>query len=114
MKQRPPMFTPTPDADAYDITAPGVMLLLADTAHGSGRANTSPSGRANAKDGYEALLDATRAGGYTQTDILHTLLVKAEVSHRVKEMAHAACDAAGSDRIDAVFAAMRERIKGAG
>jgi hypothetical protein len=105
----PPLFTPIPDTDAYEIQPAGVMLILADTVYGEGRHDTPPSGQATAKAMLNDLLSAARAGGYKQADILHTLLAKGEVSHRVKDMARAACAAAGNDRIGAIFAAMRNK-----
>jgi hypothetical protein len=54
---------------------------------------------------------AASAGGYPQADILETLLANGEVSRRVAAMCSEAMDAAGNERIGAVFAAMREATK---
>jgi hypothetical protein len=54
------------------------------------------------------MLAAARAGGYTQTDILHTLLVRGERSKRLELMARAACAAAGHDRMGVIFDNMRK------
>ncbi len=101
------MFKPTPDG--YDITAPGVLLILADAAYGAGSHDTPPSGKAKAEAMICDMLKAATAGGFTQSDILHTLLATSEVSKRVKAMAVAACEAAGNERIGAIFASMRNR-----
>ena len=64
-----PLFTPTPDGQAYDMQP---------------------------------------AGGYTQTDILHTLLVRGVRSKRLAQMARDACDAAGNDRLETLFGSLRK------
>lgn len=110
----PPLFTPIPDTDAYEIQPAGVMLILADTVYGEGRHDTPPSGQATAKAMLNDLLSAARAGGYKQADILHTLLAKGEVSHRVKDMAVQACEAAGNEAIGRIFDAMRGKGKDGG
>ena len=55
----------------------------------------------------DAMLTATRTGGFTQGDILATLLAGGEVSHRVKAMAVQACAAAGHAALGRIFDAMR-------
>jgi len=55
----------------------------------------------------DAMLTAARAGGFMQGDILATLLVRGEVSHRVKAMAVQACAAAGHAALGRIFDAMR-------
>jgi hypothetical protein len=55
-----------------------------------------------------AMLAATRASSYAQTDILYTLLVSGERSKRLELIAGAACAAAGDDRIEALFEALRK------
>lgn len=52
--------------------------------------------------------------GFTQCDILATLLSKNEVSHRVKAMAVQACEAAGNEAIGRIFDAMRGKGKDGG
>ena len=100
----PPLFTP--NGDGFDIQPAGVLLLLADTVHGNPD-ESSPAGRTRAKAMMNAILSAARAGGFQQCDILDTLLATGEVSHRVKAMAVAACNAAGPDAIGRIFASMR-------
>ena len=55
----------------------------------------------------DAMLTAARAGGFTQGNILATLLARNEVSHRVKAMAVQACAAAGNEALGRIFEAMR-------
>ena len=103
-----PLFTPTADRQAYDIQPAGVLLILADTVYGDGQHDSTHAGRSRAENMLFALLVAARAGGYTQTDILHTLLVRGECSMRIQDMARAACDAAGTERIKAIFDDIRK------
>ena len=103
-----PLFTPTTDGAAYDIQPAGVLILLADTVYGD-PSESSPTGRTKAKAMMGSLLAAARAGGFTQSDILETLLSRGEVSHRVKALAVEACAAAGNDAISEIFKAMRSR-----
>ena len=103
-----PLFTPTADGAAYDIQPAGVLMLLADTVYGDS-CESSPAGRARAKAMIDAMLKAARAGGFTQSDILETLLSRGDVSHRVKALAVEACAAAGNDAIGEIFNAMRSR-----
>ena len=105
-----PLFTPTADGTAYDIQPAGVLLLLADTLYGN-PGESSPAGRTRAKAMMDAMLTAARTGGFTQSDILATLLARNEVSHRVMAMAVEACAAAGNDAISAIFSAMRKGNK---
>ncbi|KAB8042570.1 hypothetical protein [Janthinobacterium aquaticum] len=88
----------TPNADGYDISPAGVLLLCADTVYGD-PAETTPEGIRNARAMMESLLSAARAGGYTQGDVLHTLLARKQLNRRVMDMAQAACDAAGAERL---------------
>ena len=106
-----PTFTPTPDGTAYDLNASAVMLMLADSAHGSSSRNTPPAGKKRAAKGLADLLAAARAGGYTQADILETLLTRGDTSQRVATMCSDAMAAAGNERIGKVFAAMRKAIR---
>ncbi len=104
-----PLFTPTKDGKAYDLTPPAVLLVLADSAYQQGDDGTTPQGRGRALRMVHAMLSAARAGGYTQTDILNTLLANGEVSHRVKAMAIEAMRCAGDDRIGQIFVSMRSK-----
>ena len=58
------------------------------------------------------MLAAAAAGGYRQADILETLLTMGEVSKRVTAMCADAMDAAGNERIRAIFESMRLTTKG--
>lgn len=97
-----PLFKPTPDGTAYDIQPAGVLIDL------------SHDGRERLKGHIDALMKAARAGGFTQCDILATLLARNEVSHRVKAMAVQACEAAGNEAIGRIFDAMRGKGKDGG
>ena len=98
-----PLFTPTADGTAYDIQPAGVLILLAAEIHEN--PGLHQSGRLQGH--IDAMLAAARAGGFTQGDILATLLLKNEVSHRVKAMAVQACAAAGTKALGRIFDAMR-------
>ncbi len=98
-----PLFTSTADGTAYDIQPAGVLILLAAEIHENPRLHKN--GRLQGH--IEAMLTAARAGGFTQGDILATLLSKNEVSHRVKAMAVQACAAAGNEALGRIFEAMR-------
>ena len=101
-----PLFTP--NGDGYDIQPAGIIMILADTVYGDGRNDSTPIGRARAMEMLAAIFKAARAGGFTQGDVLMTLLSRNEVSHRVKTMAVQACAAAGNDRLGVIFADMRK------
>ena len=98
-----PLFTPT----AYDIQPAGVLIMLASYAYGP-ESGLSDGSRAGLKHHVDSILTAARAGGFTQSDILATLLSRNEVSHRVKAMAVQACAAAGNDAMHRIFDAMRK------
>ena len=98
-----PLYTNNPDCTegGYLLSPAGVLLMVGSYAH-EGDDEISPSGRARAQAALSAILSAARAGGFTQGDVLETLLARGEVSARVKELAHAAIDAAGADKVIAV------------
>ena len=98
-----PLFTPTAGGTAYDIQPAGVLILLASEIYEN--PGLHQSGRLQGH--IDAMLAAARAGGFTQGDILATLLLKNEVSHRVKAMAVQACAAAGHEALGRIFEAMR-------
>ena len=98
-----PLFTPTADGTAYDIQPAGVLILLASEIH----ENPGLHQNGRLQGHIDAMLTAARAGGFTQSDILATLLSKNEVSHRVKAMAVQACAAAGHAALGRIFEAMR-------
>ena len=105
-----PLFIPTPDG--YDLTAPGVLLVMADTLYGEDRDTVSKAGFIRISETIAALMAAAGAGGFTQGDILMTLLHRGENSQRVQDMARAACAAAGDKAITLFFAALRTKPKG--
>jgi hypothetical protein len=76
-----PLFTPTADGQAYDIAPAGVLLILADMVYGP-QDDPDWTGGPKTEAMIQAMLAAARAGGYAQTDILHTLLVRGERSKR--------------------------------
>ena len=99
-----PIFMPT--ADGYDIRAEGVLMLLAHELYAEPCQLSGP-GKARIKGFIDDLLSAARVGGFTQSDILHTLLSKNELSPRVRDMVEAAVSAAGNEAIGKLFAALR-------
>lgn len=101
----PPLFTPTADDQAYDIQPAGVLLILADMVYGP-QDDPEWTGGPKTEAMIDAMLAAARAGGYAQTDILHTLLVRGERSKRIELMARAACAAAGNQRLKMLFDSM--------
>ena len=98
-----PLFTPTADGTAYDIQPAGVLILLASEIH----ENPSLHKNGRIQGHIDAMLTAARAGGFTQCDILATLLARGEVSHRVKAIAVQACAAAGNEALGKLFDNMR-------
>ena len=102
MTASPSLFTP--NGDGYDIHPAGVLMLLAGEVYGK-----TPSKNPRLKNIIGMFLSAARAGGFKQADILETLLAKGEVSHRVKNMAVAACSAAGPDAIKQILASMKNK-----
>ena len=107
MTKPQPLFTPTPDGQAYDMQPAGVLLILAAMVYGP-QDDPEWTGRPKTEAMIQAMLAAARAGGYTQTDILHTLLVRGARSKRLALMALDACDAAGNDRLEALFGSLRK------
>ena len=101
-----PLFAP--NGDGYDIQPAGVLLLLADQLYGADREHISEAGFIRISDTIAALMAAASAGGFTQGDILMTLLCHGENTKRVQDMARAACAAAGDKAIAQFFAALRK------
>ena len=94
-------FIPSADGSC-DIQPAGVLLVL-----GREISTTPPTAlRAKLEGHVQAFLQAARAGGFKQTDVLETLLAIGDTSKRVLRMCHEACDAAGFDRIKEVMEAM--------
>jgi len=108
-----PMFKQDPnDRDGgYLLSMAGVLALMGATAYEADDAVT-PKGRANAKYGLARILSAARAGGFTQGDLLDTLFSNGEVSERLRDMVHAAVDAAGNQAMLEVVASLQERCDG--
>ncbi|WP_027997000.1 hypothetical protein [Simplicispira psychrophila] len=107
---KPPMFKQDPNdrEGGYLLSMAGVLALMGATAYEADDAVT-PQGRANAKYGLARILSAARAGGFTQGDLLDTLFFNGEVSERLRDMVHAAVDAAGNKAMLEVVASLQER-----
>ena len=86
------MFSPRKDG-AYDISAPGVVILLGSYAYEPDSPNPA------LVDTLRRILAAATAGGFKSADLLETLLSRGEVSMRVKALATEAADAAGHERV---------------
>ncbi|MDP2786187.1 MAG: hypothetical protein Q8O38_16585 [Sulfurimicrobium sp.] len=99
-----PMFKP--NGNGYDITPPGVLLLLADAVHGDPSESTA-EGKEKAGWVIDAILSAAYRGGFFQGDVLHTLLARNQPDRRMFAMAQAACDAAGPAAIASIFSRMK-------
>ena len=87
-----PMFTPRKDG-AYDISAPGVIILVGSYAYEPDSPNPA------LVDTLRRILSASVAGGFKSADLLETLLSRGEVSQRVKQLATEAANAAGHERV---------------
>ena len=103
-----PLFNFTADGTALDIQPAGVLVMLASYVYDP-ESDMSNNDKASLKHHVDSMLAAARAGGFTQSDILATLLSKNEVSHRVKAMAVQACEAAGGAAVARIFNAMRNK-----
>jgi hypothetical protein len=89
------MFSPRQDG-AYDISAPGVVILLGSYAYEPDSPNPA------LVDTLRRILSAAVAGGFKNADLLETLLSRGEVSMRVKQLATEAANAAGHERVLAI------------
>ena len=87
-----PMFSPRQDG-AFDISAPGVIILLGSYAYDEASPNPG------LVDTLRRILSAAVAGGFKNADLLETLLSRGEVSQRVKQLATEAANAAGHERV---------------
>ncbi len=105
-----PMFKqdPSDHEGGYLLSMAGVLALMGSAAYEADDAVT-PKGRANAKYGLARILSAARAGGFTQGDVLDTLFANGEVSERLRDMVHAAVDAAGNEAMLKIVASLQER-----
>ena len=102
-----PLYTNNPDCpDGYLLSPAAVLLMVGSYAH-EGDDEISPSGRARAQDALRRILSAARAGGFTQGDVLETMLARGKVTARAKELAHAAVDAAGADAVVAIMQSLK-------
>ena len=103
-----PLYTNNPDCTdgGYLLSPAAVLMMVGSYAH-EGDDEISPSGRARAQDALRRILSAARAGGFTQSQILETMMARGEVSARVKELAHAAIDAAGADAVVAIMQSLK-------
>ena len=90
-----PLFSPRQDG-AYDISAPGVVILLGSYAYEPDSPNPA------LVDTLRRILSAAVAGGFKNADLLETLLSRGEVSMRVKQLATEAANAAGHERVLAI------------
>lgn len=90
-----PMFSPRQDG-AYDISAPGVIILLGSYAYEPDSPNPA------LVDTLRRILSASVSGGFKSADLLETLLSRGEVSQRVKQLATEAANAAGHERVLAI------------
>lgn len=99
-----PLFKQNPDdpEGGYLLSPAGVLLLVGTMAH-EPDGEISAQGRRNALDVLARLLGAARAGGFTQGQVLETMLANGETSQRVKALAQAAVDAAGTDALAAIL-----------
>jgi hypothetical protein len=98
----------TPNGDGYDIAPAGVLLLLAGELYG-GTGSQSAKGKNKLQLIVNDFIKAATDGGYRQTDILLTLLVRNEQSQRVTQMALDACSAAGDEALAEIIDKLRQR-----
>ena len=90
-----------PNGNGYDVTPPGVLLIVAGLFYG--HAESTPLGRRKAGELMEGILSAALAGGFCQGDILHTLLARNQATPQLGAMVQAACDAAGPAPLREIF-----------
>ncbi len=104
-----PLFRQNPDdpEGGYLLSPAGVLLLVGSMAH-EPDGEISAQGRRNALDVLARLLGAARAGGFAQGQVvLETLLANGDVSERVKALAQAAVDAAGTEAMARIFSELK-------
>lgn len=106
-----PLFRPDPARPGECLVSmPGLLLMMGTYAYAPDDEIT-PQGRAKAADALGRILKAARAGGFTQGEILETVMARGEISHRVKELACAAVAAAGNEAMLEVVAHMKEQCR---
>ncbi|MDD5480584.1 MAG: hypothetical protein PHT20_12935 [Rhodoferax sp.] len=88
-----------------------MLLILADHLYGEDNDHISQAGFNLISEALAKLFKAASAGGFVQGDILMTLLVRGEVSQRVKTMAVQACAAAGDKAITELFTTLRSKVR---
>lgn len=81
------------DGEPY-ISGAGVLLLAANALHGSDMPVT-PETRRRAQCMIDVLLSSARAGGFTQSDVLETLLSTDRDSERTADLAIIAVECIG-------------------
>lgn len=102
MPTQKPMFTPSQtEPGAYDITAPGAIILIGGYAYDS--ENPNPG----LVEALRRILSAASAGGFKSADLLETLLARREVSERVKQLATKAANAAGHATVFSILRAKK-------
>ena len=103
-----PLYTNNPDCTdgGYLLSPAGVLLMLGRYAYESDD-EAAPAARVRTLDALRRILSAARAGGFAQGDVLETMMARGEVSARVKELAHAAIDAAGADAVVAIMQSLK-------
>ena len=84
------------------ITPAGVLIMLSYYAYDK-TGECPPEVRDRNLEKVNAVLSAARIGGFTQGDILQTILSKREISARTGELAVAACAAAGEEALVQTF-----------
>ncbi|TCG03510.1 hypothetical protein BZM27_47970 [Paraburkholderia steynii] len=80
------------DGEPY-INGAGILLLSADALHGN--VPVKPDARQRAQSTIDALLAAARTGGFTQSEVLETLLSKDREAERTVDLAIIAVDCIG-------------------
>ena len=103
-----PLYTNNPDCpDGGFLLSPAAVLLMLGRYAYESDDEAAPAARVRTLDALRRILSAARAGGFTQGDVLETMLARGKVTPRAKELAHAAVDAAGADAIAAVMQSLK-------
>ncbi len=95
------------DGTFWEVDPSGQLTYMAELAYRSKSPDVKWLVRLKAQALVKAMLAAASAGGYAQSDILHTLLVQGERSNRICCMVDAACVAAGIERLESLFEFIR-------
>ena len=103
-----PLYTNNPDCpDGGFLLSPAAVLLMLGRYAYESDDEAAPAARVRTLDALRRILSAARAGGFTQGDVLETMLARGKASVRVKELAHAAIDAAGADAVVAIMQTLK-------